>query len=1096
MPVLQNLYQIFKFSSTFIVENDFNIKNYSQGDGMRENNIISIGDNLVFDQIRHYYNDRRSPKEIFYDTQVIRKKIHEYKKEGKHAEARVLNRRLVDFLFVKDIVNVFVDKKSHYKDIGKKGFYLNGNHYVRFCCGSGQMRRNTITFINEKLYKPITDNLMCGFMSKTKDFNLAKLHAYFALSFSSVLWVRTPRVCVIKDFFNPIDPNEKIDFIEKDPKTDKKIIVQKTAGQLKLELNCADGQGLVDPQFAQLWGKDMNLSYCPCSFVVRSVFIKGNLATFDFKKYAQEHGITTIRDKWGVTYNVEDIDVLLSESQFKMHKYYTNWQEYLSYVEKAGIRWGVARYNKKYDDEFVLANYQYIQALHIDKDDIKKLIAPTVDWIKKICSGDDLYTLLYMYGVKNGDADYQSMYSSAQSLSAKAIVKNSDFLKDTYIQQKIYKNIAESINKAKLGKIWLHGNYQFMISDPYAQCQAAFGQKPTGLLKAGEIYSGWWKNRVTDGTTIDCCRSPMIDQHEHNPMTFHCNEVMEEWYQYLPSGIIFNIYDTSVYRAEDADFDGDIILTTDNEIFIKGANKDQNTITYEKGAAPTQKINLNNSVKTDLRGLGTGVGGFSNLATTMYAMIEQFDPEKQPEQRAELKHRIKLLREIVGQEIDRIKGTAAPVVPSDWKKVEKIDPEDTDAEKAEKYKHNSMVISKKPYFFRYLYPELNKQFKQYESSYNQMSVSTFGIKLKQLLAKQNKTDAEKKMIRMYQKYSPLITSNCTMNLLCREFEDADFEINFRKDNVSMLPTFEHDFTFDLSKLQLVKAQYQKYSSSKQINVLNHFFDYDENYLTSQKTNDFKTIKFKIADSVCHDIREQLISSGLSPAEILYYCNELSHQYKKFNWAFAWDVLDSQILAFIPQGVTKAPVNIKDISPEEFNSDPQFENAETGEYLGQTYVLKDVSKSYWQAKKDELEREKQLSQIQQEIETLEEQQPQTEEEQEKTEQEIEELIDQFITTATSTVPPKVEEVKQQEQEEEPESEPEEEEQEEEYSEEEETSTVEEEKIVYTGDEEWKNYTDEAPFGNRFSEWWELYKDIDDENSIKKEETKRSNSSKRK
>ena len=48
-----------------------------------------------------------------------------------------------------------------------------------------------------------------------------------------------------------------------------------------------------------------------------------------------------------------------------------------------------------------------------------------------------------MYGVKNGDADYQSMYSSAQSLSAKAIVKNSDFLKDTYIQQKIYKNIAE-----------------------------------------------------------------------------------------------------------------------------------------------------------------------------------------------------------------------------------------------------------------------------------------------------------------------------------------------------------------------------------------------------------------------------------------------------------------------------------------------------------------------------------------------------------------------------------------------------------------------------------------------------------------------------
>lgn len=520
--------------------------------GLKEGNIISIGDNIVFDQIRRYYKDERSPKKIFYDTQLIRKKSHEYKVEGKFSEARVLTRALTDFLFVKDIVNVFVDKKSHYKLIGKKGFNLNGIHYVRFCCGSGQMRRNTITFINEALYKPITDNLMCGFMSKTKEFNLAKLHAYFALTFSSVLWVRTPRVCIIKDFFNAIDPNEKVDFIEKD-KNGKSVIVQKTAGELKLELNCADGQGLIDPEFAQLWGQDMNLSFTPCSFVVRSVFIKGNLATFDFKKYAREHGITTIKDRWGISYNVEDIDVLLSESQFKMYKYYTNWQEYLSYAEKAHIRWGVARYNKKYDDDYVLANYQYIQALTINKDDIRELIAPTVDWIRKICSGEDLYTLLYMFGVKNEDADYQSMYSSAQSLTAKAVVKNIDFLKDTYVQQKIYKNIAESINKAKLGKIWLRGNYQFMISDPYAQCQAVFGQKPTGLLKKGEVYSGWWKERVPSGTLLDCCRSPMIDISEHNPMDLVYNEEMEDWYKYLPSGIIYNIYDVSVFRHSDSD---------------------------------------------------------------------------------------------------------------------------------------------------------------------------------------------------------------------------------------------------------------------------------------------------------------------------------------------------------------------------------------------------------------------------------------------------------------------------------------------------------------------------------------------------------------
>ena len=73
------------------------------------------------------------------------------------------------------------------------------------------------------------------------------------------------------------------------------------------------------------------------------------------------------------------------------------------------------------------------------------------------------------------------------------------------------------------------------------------------------------------------------------------------------------------------------------------------------------------------------------------------------------------------------KGTAPPVLPKSWKKFEKIDPEDDDITKAEKYRHNSLVISKKPYFFRYLYPELNKKYKQYERSYNEVSRCMFGI---------------------------------------------------------------------------------------------------------------------------------------------------------------------------------------------------------------------------------------------------------------------------------------------------------------------------------------------------------------------------------
>lgn len=916
MATLQNQYQVLKLKSDFIVARNLNVENYSKSQAAKDGALVSIGDNLVFQQIRKFYDDKRTHREIFNDVQQFRRAIRAAKREGKNKEANILNRFLVDSLFVKDIVNVEVVKKKEYKELAKNGFTVNGIHYVRFCCGSGQMRRNTITFINDKLYDTLYKNLMCGLDTKITEMNLAKYHAYFALAFSSVMWVRNPRVCVVKDFHNVVK-DQKVDWICPDPVTGKKHIEERT---MDIDLNCADGQGLIDPQFAALWAEDMNLSYVPSSFVVRSVFVKGCLVPFDFKEFAAEHGIDSIRDKWGIAHRLEDIDVILSESQFKMHKYYVSWYEYQKYADAAGIQWGVARYNKKYDDEYVLANYQYLQVLNIDKTDILKLIQPTVDWIKKICTGDPLYTMLYMLGCKGEQVSFKELYNGAQSTALKAIIKNPMMLDDAHVQKKVYRNIAETINKAKIGKVWVRGNYSFMISDPVAQCQSALGLEPTGLIGPDEVYSNFWRQRGV--SCVDLCRSPMIDSHEHNPCKVVSSADMDYWYQYIESGIIYSIYDTSTLRHSDSDFDGDVVMSTDNEVFIKGAQKWHNVITYEKGAVPVQKICLKNSIATDLRGLGTGVGGFSNCATIMHAMKGIFQKDSQKEQRDELTLRIKLLREIVGQEIDRIKGTAAPELPKEWKKTVRINDDDTDAVKADKYKRNSMVIAKKPYFFRYLYPELNQQFKQYEDSYNVESRSQFGIKLKKLLVKPNKTEDEMNLIRRYQKYSPLITAPCTMNLLCKELENVDFDINFNKGAVSMLPTYEDKFEIDTEKLALMKELYRKFSSRKQVKSLESMFDG-----TILPTDDeYDELRFSAVDLIRDEIRQQLTNSEISGEEVLFYCNVLSKSYKQFNWDFAWDILGDSIVDLIPRGRVEVPVK----------------NEAGFEYLGDRYILAPIT----------------------------------------------------------------------------------------------------------------------------------------------------------
>ena len=723
--VLQNQYYIYKIPSNKITK----LKTYSFKEASKDGYVVSIGDNLVLAKIREYYGENGDHVSLYNKVQDIRKEMKKIRKlptSTENIEAiKKFQSQLDNLLFVDDIVNIKVVTKKEYRELGRKGFDLNGKHYVRFMVGSGQMRRNTVTFINEELFDYMQERLMCGLSGKIKTINLAKLSAYFALSFSSVLWVREPRVCVIKDF-DTVIPNQRLNWINKGEDGNTVTQIYKD-----IKLNSADGQGLISPEMAKLWAEDMHLNYVPCSFVVRTAFVKGNLVPFDFKEYAKEHGVTTIKDRYGTEYNVEDVDVLLSESQFKMAKYYSSWEGYLSYHKAYNLKWGVARYNKEFDDEYVLTNYQYIQVLNLNKEDIDGLISYTTNWIKNICSGNLEYALTYNVGVKNPALNVDSIINSCGSTFTKAIIKNPEMLKDGFVQRKIYNSIKESIRQAKIGRIWVKGNYSFMISDPVAQCRSALGLSPDGLLPANHVYGNFWNERGVSGE-VCLLRSPLTHYSEVNVQELSNTAEMQKWYKYIYSGIIYNIYDISVVKHADSDFDGDICMATDNPYFLKGAKREELPIMYDKEAVPTQKITLPNQVRCDIKGLDTKVGQITNYSTSMLAMLPLFKGEKQQDQKQEIETRLKLLRELQGAEIDKIKGTAPPNFPKSWRHWVHINKDDDDITKAEKYKYNSMVVKKKPYFFIYLYNTLMNDYKNYEKNFNSISLTHFGVPIKVL----------------------------------------------------------------------------------------------------------------------------------------------------------------------------------------------------------------------------------------------------------------------------------------------------------------------------------------------------------------------------
>lgn len=551
-----DLFYIFKFNSKFLIDNALGKDmKYDIETARKDLNLVSLADNQVFFFLRKIKKTPfdREKLDRLYKLRNDEKSLVKAKRNLSKIEK--YQKQIDEMLFVPDIITIKMNSKKDYLDLTKHGFSINGIKFVRFVCTAAYLRRNVVGFINEKYFKQINEILMCGLDGKLKETNLGKFSAYYGLFMSAVNKVDTPRVCVIKDYESDLK-DQMVDFIVTDSDGKRHIEERKK----DMPMNWFDGMGLISPNMARRWQENLELDYLPSGFIIRSAYLKGLVVPFDFHEFARDVAHTDkIVDAWGVEYDIEDIDVILTISQFKMWKAYDNWQEYLYYAEKYGHIWGVSRVNKKYDDEYVLTNYQYLQTLNLTKENICNLAQPTVDWINNIGTGNLEYVLLYLLGCQNGDIediDTDDVLNGVEMNFVKGIMLDPELLKDDYVKSQIYKTLKRKIKDAKIGRLWVRGNYAFQISDPYALCEWAFGMPVNGLVGSYKMYCNFWNSRA-ENKEILCCRSPLVHGSEHLLRELECTDKMKYWYKYLESGIVNSVHDMSVVHCSDSDYDGD-----------------------------------------------------------------------------------------------------------------------------------------------------------------------------------------------------------------------------------------------------------------------------------------------------------------------------------------------------------------------------------------------------------------------------------------------------------------------------------------------------------------------------------------------------------
>ena len=261
-----------------------------------------------------------------------------------------------------------------------------------------------------------------------------------------------------------------------------------------------------------------------------------------------------------------------------------------------------------------------------------------------------------------------------------------------------------------------------------------------------------------------------------------------------------------------------------------------------------------------------------------------------------IKERIRILRKLIGNSIDAAKGVEYIPFPTEWKKENKIEETDTEEVKALKRRKNSMRIKKKPYYFIYIYDKLKKQYMSYRKNNDFVCQIRFGCKIQELIEKKDKTDEEIKFLTRYNYFSPVLNTNCIMNMLCKRVEDLDFNLKYDRKGSG-----DFDYKVYIKNDLVSTAIYQQVENimrvlSRNYSILSARIRQDGDEL--RKYGGSSDINFKTSiDLLFEDAFAQIMSIVNNRGFMADYVIDIAYKKKNNNLlkTFAWNMFGKDIV---------------------------------------------------------------------------------------------------------------------------------------------------------------------------------------------------------
>lgn len=450
-----------------------------------------------------------------------------------------------------DLMTIEVYYEECAQELINNGFEYDGEKYIFFSASAGQIRTKRTVFIREEAFKEHEQTLMCGLtidsINAAGGVNVNKFLAYFALSNSATDEWKSfdiDRCIVIPDFASIV--HGTVDHVDDETYT----VARK---EMDIEIEHTDGCGMMLPSVSKK------------NFMIRMPWVKGLLAVFDFRRFIEEYGCEpVIKDIYGQEHDLikEDIRIILTKSQFKMWKYYFDWDEYKDKFKKYHCQAGTC---KEEEDHIKNAqiNYQMLQTLtDITHDELLEIAKPAVRRIDNATK-----SIAGMLDIMRATKE-----NKHRSPLEEALMICPELLTDNHCKETITELKRKLVNEYRAGRLPVRGKYTFIVPDLYAACQYWFlhDENPAGLLNDGEICC----HLYPENEKLDCLRAP----HLYREHAVRRNVIDVETADWFRTDAVYTSCHDFISRILQFDVDGDTALVVADKTFIKVAERNMKDV--------------------------------------------------------------------------------------------------------------------------------------------------------------------------------------------------------------------------------------------------------------------------------------------------------------------------------------------------------------------------------------------------------------------------------------------------------------------------------------------------------------------------------------